>query len=114
MVTDLLNVKYKVHGRNKEEGFDCYGLAIEVLKRFGIELEDFYSQKKEIPFNYFQRILKEEKYCIILLEKNNINHIAIYLGNGKMIHSRSDFGVIIESLSRYRKYVKGFYKVSNS
>lgn len=30
---DLLGVPYKAHGRSKEEGFDCYGLVIEMTKR---------------------------------------------------------------------------------
>jgi len=34
-------------------------------------------------------------------KKERINHVAIYLGNGQMIHSSGDAGVKIESL--YRK-----------
>lgn len=45
---DLIGVPYKVHGRSIEDGLDCYGLAIEVLRRNGIRLDDvIYSDNDE-------------------------------------------------------------------
>ena len=46
-VSDLVGVPFKVHGRSKEEGFDCYGLAMGVERRAGKNLPDaFYSEVK--------------------------------------------------------------------
>ena len=48
MYEDLLGVRFKVHGRNKKEGFDCYGLAIEVLRRNGIILKDVFYDNLDV------------------------------------------------------------------
>ena len=117
---DLLNVKFKTHGRSVEEGFDCYGLAIEVLKRNKIKLPDvFYSDIKEeqifsVLFNGIPniRIEKPIENCIILFEsKSSVSHVGIYLGSGKFIHATENKGVIIEPLRNWIKKVKGYYKV---
>lgn len=38
-INDLLGVPYKDHGRDAS-GYDCYGLAIEVARRYGYQLND--------------------------------------------------------------------------
>lgn len=122
--TDLLGVKFKVHGRSKEEGFDCYGLAIEVLRRNGIEMKDeFYSDLKtrnEVNEgikreNSYMRIEKPRKNCIIEIAVHGEPlHCAVYIGNGMMIHTTQSTRVVIEPLSRYKSRVLGYYDVSNN
>lgn len=122
--SDLLGVKFKVHGRSKEEGFDCYGLAIEVLKRNGLVLKDaFYSdlQNREtfrnemLSYNRYTRIEKPEKNCIIEIAVHGEPlHCAVYIGNGQMIHTTRSKNVVIEPLSRYKKKILGYYNVSNN
>ena len=119
--SDLLGCKFKTHGRNKQEGFDCYGLAIEVLRREGINLP-------EIPYNHldesesvydaffssikYVKIDKPEKNCIINIEYKNLPiHCGVYIGEGKFIHSVFGLGVTIEPLHAWERRVKGFYKV---
>ena len=119
---DLLGVKFKVHGRSIEEGFDCYGLAIEVLRRNGITMPDvFYKDlnNRDIVHDELhsiiphKRIEKPENCCIIEIAVNNEPvHIAVYIGNGMMIHTTYDTGVVIEPLVRYKKRILGYYKVS--
>lgn len=110
MYTDLLGVKYTVHGRSKEEGFDCYGLAIEVLKRNGIILEDLILNPKEGKINA-EEIQTVENLCLIEMEKGHQYHIAVYIGDGLLIHSRKGFGVCIEPLYRYNAYVRRYLRV---
>lgn len=44
-LVDLIGIPYKENGRSISEGFDCYGLCIEVCARYGKKLNDlFYSQ----------------------------------------------------------------------
>ena len=119
---DLLGVKFKVHGRSIEEGFDCYGLAIEVLRRNGITMPDvFYKdlESREVIHDELhsiiphKRIEKPENYCIIeIAVKEEPIHIAVYIGGGMMIHTTYKTGVIIEPLVRYNKRILGYYKVS--
>lgn len=124
MYKDLLGVRFTPHGRNKEQGFDCYGLAIEVLKRNGITLNDVFYEKieneEEIKRQAFLKtktikIDKLEKNCIILITvKNEPTHIGIYIGDGLMIHATNNFGVQIEPVRKWYKRIVGLYKVSNN
>lgn len=117
--SDLLGVKYTPHGRSIEEGFDCYGLVIEVLKRNNIFLPDLYyaSEKeylklsKELKENGV-KINKPELNCIVELEVLGVpKHIAVYIGEGYIIHTTKV--VVIEQLNHYNKKIKGFWKVCN-
>ena len=50
IVKDLIGIPYKDHGRDFS-GMDCYGIAIEVLKRFGKNLPDVFYDKTSIENN---------------------------------------------------------------
>lgn len=118
--TDLLGVKYRPHGRTKEEGFDCYGLVIEVLRRNGIEFPDLYynSIKESDSIGTFlkERLVKldnPEVNCIIEITNcGEPSHMAVYIGDGLMIHTAIKTRVIIEPVKHYRHRIKGYWKVN--
>lgn len=120
---DLIGCPFKVHGRSKEDGFDCYGLAIEVLKRNGIHLQDaFYESldssvqiyEKQVASIPSKQLDRPEDLCIIVLNIfGQPKHIAVYIGDGMIIHATRQ-GVLVEPLRRYEKRVVGYYKVSNN
>jgi cell wall-associated NlpC family hydrolase len=122
MIRDLVGVKYKPHGRTKEEGLDCYGVALIVLEREGIHLPDVFYAGTDRETNYeIMRLLKQgiaheklnkpEKNCIIELTVYGMpSHIGVYLGDGEFIHA-TKYGVAVEPLRRWEKRVKGYYKV---
>ena len=122
--TDLLGTKFTTHGRSKEEGFDCYGLAIEVLKRNNIYLPDvFYEsfdekesvREKIYAITEYAKIEKPEINCIIELEvMGEPCHVGVYIGSGLFIHTTKKTNVIIESLARYKHRVMGYYRVSKN
>lgn len=108
---DLIGIKYKDQGRNKEEGFDCYGLAIEVLKRNGIILEDRIKNPKEGNLNLIE-IENPEKLCIIEYDLGfTESHIAVYIGDGMIIHTTKRYGVVIEPMYKYSYRQVGCFKV---
>ena len=108
---DLIGVKYKDNGRSKEEGFDCYGLAIEVLRRNGLTLDDRIKNPSEskIPMD---RLDCPENNCLVLFinPKGLYYHLAVYIGNGLIIHTDKKH-VCIEPLSRFNVKYKEFYRV---
>lgn len=124
MYRDLLGVKFKVHGRSIKEGFDCYGLAIEVLRRNGITLKDaFYDNLDIRPELHEQlhslipneRIDKPENCCIIEIEVHGEPlHVAVYIGDGMIIHTTRKTRVVIEPLVHYKNRILGYYKVSSN
>ena len=109
-IDDLLGVRYRHNGRSAKTGFDCYGLAIEVEKRFGHTLPDLDSFKadgrdfiicKDTALNELSGKVREtdtpeQEGDVILFNNNSVlNHIGVYLGNGKFIHCNK-YGVHIE------------------
>lgn len=120
---DLIGSKYKIHGRNVKEGFDCYGLAIEVLRRNNIYLKDYIYESlsdKDRVYNdalttlNIKKLDKIENLCIIEMEsRQEPCHIAVCIGEGQLIHT-SKYGVVIEPIWKYQKRIKGVYKVINS
>lgn len=120
-VTDLLGIKFKAHGRNKEEGFDCYGLAIEVMRRYGVKLPDLYYEslknQKDIAETLKCKFLKIEKPvepCLLDIKSYGASgHTGVYIGDGMMIHSVSKHGVVIEPIRHYSHDIKGYYKVNS-
>lgn len=120
--TDLLGTKYKPHGRNKAEGFDCYGLAIEVLKRNGLTLPDiYYGSIKEtevvctgLKGKYVTEIQKPEINCIVEITNcGEPAHMGVYIGEGLMIHTSIATKVVIEPLKHYEHRIKGYWKVND-
>ena len=41
--SDLIGVPFKNRGRDKNTGLDCYGLVMEVYKKIGIQLPEYYA-----------------------------------------------------------------------
>ena len=119
-VRDLVGCPYKVHGRSKEEGFDCYGIDIEVLKRGGIDIPDIDYEHPEEYESVFLEMLKRVEYrkvnkpkkltVIVFKVRGEPTHTGIYLGEGLFIHSTKNVGVIIEPLHRWEKRVEGYYE----
>jgi hypothetical protein len=124
MVNDLIGIPFKKRGRDKN-GMDCLGLAIEVLNREGIKLDDvFYedieestkkrlmeSMEASIPNTKLER---PEKNCIIeFIILGQPSHIGVYLGDGEFIHASEKFGVVIEKLYRWNHRVRGYYRVNH-
>lgn len=122
-VADLLGLRYKEHGRDKS-GLDCFGLVIEVSKRFGHDLPDFpykkgdwkvFSEKKEDIKK--RGLLKEVKKAeqggdLILFKVNSSfeNHIGVFLGEENLFIHCDKFGVHIQNLMDYKANIGSVYR----
>ena len=111
-INDLLGKPYKAHGRGPN-GYDCYGLVIEVEKRLGRELPDLYkifdkkSEVKNLTISTEVVGLKKTKTPvfgdIVVFKKNGrADHIAVYLKNDDFIHCDGN-GVRVMNLNYYNK-----------
>lgn len=95
-----LGVPYR-YGGNSPRGTDCSGLTCYAFENgAGIKLPRSSSDQAD-----YSRKISERKLApgdlIFFVNKpggNRINHVGIYVGEGKMIHASSSQGVTITSL----------------
>lgn len=122
-IDDLLGCPYLIHGRNRK-GFDCYGLVIEVEKRLGRTLDDFYSEYSNIDceqklnenaeaYINNMKLKKTDRpdfgdIVLFLDNKGRSVHIGVYLKKGDFIHCDKR-GVNVERLDSYFRKRKEFY-----
>lgn len=104
----LLGVRY-VYGGSSPKGFDCSGFVQYVFKNFGIKLERIAANQSK----HGEKVSKENliKGDLVFFDtnggRNSIEHVGIYIGDGKFIHAssgRSTRKVVVSDLTQ------GFYK----
>lgn len=127
-LSDLLGIPFVNMGRDAKTGLDCYGLVIEVYKKFGIALPESYecdfddttcinAMMQECKKNtaVWQRIPEPVVPSIVAIRYGVpaplINHVGVYIGDGYMIHTRNKTGSVIESIYSplYEKVIEGLY-----
>jgi cell wall-associated NlpC family hydrolase len=118
-----IGIPYRHLGRDRS-GIDCYGLVVLIYKeKLGIELPDvcnykcrddahnymtaFYTSKKYETVSGFNKlwypVTKLEPYDILLFTADEYpqpTHSAVYLGDGKFIHSLRGQAVVICRLEK--------------
>ena len=117
-VVDLIGIPYKAHGRTKEDGFDCYGLAIEIERRLGKELRDidyqFNDPKLSEEYAPTLNVKKTDKIEIgnlIEMTFNSELHIGIIISDTTFIHATRNQGVRISRIGAIP--YKAIYEVCN-
>ena len=125
MYKDLIGLPFREGGRNKYEGFDCWGLVLEVFRRHGIELPDYKIGCMEA--SKIDNAIEENRPQWVKCDPNDppvpslvvirfnqgqlCNHTGVYIGNGQFIHTRDRIGVNIDRVDNpaWRKRIEGFY-----
>lgn len=123
-IRDFIGTKYTVHGRTLEEGLDCYGVVLLYYKVFKniILIDPFYTgisaEEKEQVGRLLQeglpleKIERPEKDCIISIKSGGkLSHIAIYLGEGMILHTTKATGCVISNIQRFSNSIDGYYRV---
>jgi cell wall-associated NlpC family hydrolase len=106
---------------------DCWGIVVEFYKIvFNYDLKSYYD---EIPTN--RDIAKSLIYSsmgdfvsvdekdilfgdILLIKLYGVeSHIAVYLGEEKMLHSTLHSGCVIERTPKWKHLIVGYYRVNN-
>ncbi|HHW49576.1 MAG TPA: SH3 domain-containing protein [Clostridiaceae bacterium] len=104
----FLGVKYRYGKASPSEGFDCSGFVYYVFKHFGINLQ----RSSKDQAKYGVRVDKKDLKAgdLVFFDTNGglnaVNHVGIYIGNGKFIHASSGSSakkVVISDMS------SGFY-----
>ncbi len=97
-----LGVRYK-RGGNSAKGFDCSGFVKQVYSEvFGVDLPHQSSEQNQCSL--FSKVSPEELKTGDLVffsagrNSKGINHVGVFLSDGKFIHSSRTKGVAISSL----------------
>lgn len=91
-LTDLLGIPYKDHGRDAT-GYDCYGLAIEVSRRYGYKLNDVIYEDhnldlsaENIPTLNVTPIDTPREGALLEMNCGNELHIGVAINSREFIH----------------------------
>ena len=99
-----------LYGGNTKAGIDCSGFVKNVYHEIGINLPRTSAQQ----FEYLKPTNVPVIGDLVFFKKGNlINHVGIFIGEGKMIHSSSGKGVIIQTIlgSSLENRFAGYRKV---
>jgi cell wall-associated NlpC family hydrolase len=121
MFDDLLGKEFEYHGRGPDT-YDCYGLALEVARRVGIDFPPHPSytslQDKHNAILYglteWKKIETPELYSLIVfsIRPPYVTHVGVVLDYNRFIHISPKTRVTIERFDRdpWKLKVRGFYK----
>jgi cell wall-associated NlpC family hydrolase len=84
-----------LYGGNTKAGVDCSGFVKNVYQEVGIDLPRTSAQQYEELKPTNSPVIGD---LVFFKKRNKINHVGIFIGDGKMIHSASGKGVIIQSI----------------
>lgn len=120
----LLGKPFKWQGRGPD-GYDCYGLVVEIYRRRGIEVLDWESPDEEFnsaALNFWgSEVLNHSNWfetekgpdvAVLFAAPGDMPHCGYMLDYNRFIHCSSTTGrVCIERLSdpRWAGRIKGFY-----
>ena len=122
--TELLGVPFVDGGRSAERGFDCWGLCIEVFRLLGEPLTDFQVSCNDVEGAFASFEVERLNWVrhhwphapapsvvAIRFSSDLVNHVGVYIGNGKFLHTRQKTGVVIEQADSpaWRHRIEGFY-----
>ena len=109
---EFLGIPY-LWGDKSSLGFDCSGFVQTVFKALNIVLPRDSSQQIKhrdlIEINYSELEVGD---LLFFSENKTVNHVAIYLGNGEIIHSSGC--VKIEKLKENQELYQKLYKIMST
>ena len=125
-IFNLVQVPYKWGGRDRS-GLDCYGLVYLIYKEvLNIELQDYvldtvkkYNDLENTDIissrNTWKKIEEKDLRCFdcvlyCLKGSSTPNHIAMYLGDGQIIHALEDAGIVCIKKRNFRFNVYSYYR----
>lgn len=123
-----IGIKYKIQGRN-EHGLDCLGLPIFVLKKFGVDTDEYDEKgytnipdgvklvKKLHEYTEYKKDKNFENGDLLLMNfLKNPQHLGIYYnynGMDYMIHAYdTDLGVVMHRIDKkWNKRIVAVFKI---
>lgn len=98
--------RYNYGGQDPSTGFDCSGFVYYVFKQFGYRLNRVAADQalNGTEIREQEELLPGDIICFSWITNNYINHVGIYIGDGKFIHAMDSANdVLITTLEEYLK-----------
>ena len=125
-LSGLIGIPFVDGGRDPLTGLDCWGLFMEVQKRFGVEVPDFKiccHQTGSIDGAFlgaigrWRRTEKPTPGCGVALAidpnfPDTVQHFGVYIGGEKFLHTLEKTGAILTSVHHefWKNKLRGFYE----
>jgi cell wall-associated NlpC family hydrolase len=94
-----LGVPYLWGGTDAENGFDCSGLVQDAYRRIGVEMPKW--SRHQATMGVEVGSIDEALPGDVLAFGHPVNHVALYVGDGKMLHAPKSGEVVkVESIDR--------------
>lgn len=88
---------YKWGGTSLTNGADCSGFTLSVYANYGVSLP--HSSKAQANCGTKIDLSEVQPGDLIFYGGSSIHHVAIYIGNGQIVHAQSsDTGIVVSSM----------------
>ncbi len=122
----LVGRRFVNGGRDMVKGLDCWGLVMEVFKRYGITIPDFtvdafaYQAIDALVGESAESRIWEEVYrptdrdapLVVLMRMHPglVTHAGVFLGDNHIIHTMEATGVIKSRVDALQTRIAGYYR----
>lgn len=89
---------YRWGGTSLTKGADCSGFTLSVYANYGVSLP--HSSKAQANCGERIDLSELQPGDLVFYGGSNIHHVAMYIGNGQVVHAQSsDTGIVISSMN---------------
>ncbi len=113
-------------GRDVDTGLDCWGLVMEVFRRYSLTCPDFTVDAfafqaidlladEAIESRKWEEVYRpadEDAPLVVLMRMHPtlITHAGVYIGGNRIIHTMKSTGVIISRVDALKTRITGYYR----
>lgn len=94
--------RYVWGGTSLTNGVDCSGFTMQVMKKFGVSLPHYSGSQAKMGKKVTSATMKPGDLIFYAGSGGRINHVALYIGNGQVVHAASRKSGIKISTWNYR------------
>ncbi len=94
--------RYVWGGTSLTNGVDCSGFTMQVMKQFGVSLPHYSGSQAQMGKAVNSSQMRPGDLVFYANSSGTVNHVAIYIGNGQIVHAASSRSGIKISPWNYR------------
>lgn len=94
--------RYVWGGTSLTNGVDCSGFTMRVMEKFGVSLPHYSGSQAQMGKKVTSATMQPGDLIFYAGSNGKVNHVAIYIGNGRIVHAASRRSGIKTSTWNYR------------